>query len=128
MLDLESFAFSAPFGLGPIGQYAITGQVTIDPSGYLSWMALGGGMEFALFGTTKLAVYGPAIGSAFFGELGLFTVLGLNAPIIAVSAPVALVAASAVISKSVVDVTESTGGKPHRTSFTGQPSGPFFDY
>ena len=86
MLDLESFAYSAPFGIGPIGQYALTGQVSIDPVGYLSWGAFGSGVEFALFGTTKMMVYGPAIGSALFGELGLFTVLpGLGSAVAATS-------------------------------------------
>ncbi len=42
--------------------------------------------------------------------------------------PVAVVAASVVGSKLIVDTTIKHGGQPHRTSFTGQMSGKYFDY
>ena len=51
-----------------------------------------------------------------------------TAPIGVVGASVALVGASAVGSKLIVETTYSHGGKPHLTSFTGQMSGKYFDY
>ncbi len=42
--------------------------------------------------------------------------------------PVAVVTASVVGSKLIVDTTTTHGGQPHRTSFTGQMSGKYFDY
>ncbi len=42
--------------------------------------------------------------------------------------PAAVVAASVVGAKLIVDTTTKHGGKPHRTSFTGQMSGKYFDY
>ncbi len=124
MLDLESFAYSAPFGIGPVTEYVRTGKVGIDPAGYLAWGTLGAGMEFAVLGTTKFAVYAPVVHSAFFGELGLFTVTGTAPYITAASAVVVTVGVSAVISKTYVDHTPDA----HRTSFTGQISGRYFDY
>ncbi len=124
MLDLESFAYSAPFGIGPVTEYVRTGQIGIDPAGYLAWGALGAGMEFAVLGTTKFAVYAPVVHSAFFGELGLFTVTGTAGSVTAVSSATVLVGLSAILSKTIVDHTPNA----HRTSFTGQMSGRYFDY
>ncbi len=128
MLDLESFAYSAPFGIGPVAEYVRTGQVGIDPIGYATWGVLGAGMEFAVLGTTKFAVYAPVASSSLFGELGLFTVLGLTTPLQVAASVTVGVAVSAAVAKVVVDLTESSGGKPHFTSFTGQMSGRYFDY
>ena len=124
MLDLESFVYSAPFGIGPVTEYVRTGDVHIDPMGYASWGALGASMEFAILGTTKFAVYAPVVNSAFFGELGLFTVTGTAGLVSAVSTAAIVVGASAAISKVIVDHTPDA----HRTSFTGQMSGRYFDY
>ncbi len=128
MLDLESFVYSSPFGIGPVTEYVRTGQVSIDPIGYATWGVLGAGMEFAVLGTTKFSVYAPVASSALFGELGLFTVLGLTTPIQVAASVTVGAAVSAAVAKVVVDVTETTGGKPHMTSFTGQMSGKYFDY
>ena len=124
MLDLESFVYSAPFGIGPVTEYARTGQVGIDPIGYASWGALGASMEFAVLGTTKFAVYAPVVGSSFFGELGLFTVTGTAGIVSAAATTTAVVGASAVISKTIVDHSPHA----HLTSFSGQMSGRYFDY
>ena len=124
MLDLESFVYSSPFGIGPVTEYVRTGQVGIDPVGYIAWGALGAGMEFAVLGTTKFAVYAPAVNSAFFGELGLFTVTGTAGSVTAVTTAAVVVGLSVVISKTIVDHTPNA----HRTSFTGQMSGRYFDY
>lgn len=78
MLDLESFVYSAPFGIGPVTEYVMEGEVNIDIAGYSAWSVMGASMEFAVLGTTKFAVYAPAIAEAFVGELGLFTVLGIT--------------------------------------------------
>lgn len=128
MLDLRDFAFSAPFGIGPVTEYAVTGKVGFDPAGYAAWGALGAGAEFALLGTTKFAVYAPVAAEALVGELGLLTVTGTAAPLAVAAGATALVAGSAIASKAIVDVTTAVGGKPHLTSFTGQMSGKYFDY
>ncbi len=124
MLSLESFVYSSPFGIGPVTEYVRTGQVGIDPAGYAAWGALGATAEFAILGTTKFAVYAPVVHSAFFGELGLFTVTGTAGSITALSSVAAVAGASAAISRIYVDHTPDA----HRTSFTGQISGRYFDY
>jgi hypothetical protein len=125
---LRSFAFSAPFGIGPITEYALTGKIGIDPAGYIAWGTLGAAAEFAILGSTKFAVYAPVVGSAFFGELGLFTVTGLATPIAASAGIIGVAAVSAVASKTIVDTTYAHGGSSHLTSYTGQMSGKYFDY
>ena len=86
MLDLESFVYSAPFGIGPISEYVMEGEIGIDPIGYATWGLLGTGAEFAILGTTKFAVYAPVAVEAFVGELGLLTVLGISPAVIATAA------------------------------------------
>ncbi len=110
MLDLRSFAFSAPFGIGPLTEYAITGKVGIDPIGYAAWGALGATAEFAILGTTKFAVYAPVVGSALFGELGLFTVTGLTTPLSAAAGVTAVTAGVIATTKKSADVSHGPFG------------------
>ncbi len=110
MLDLRSFAFSAPFGIGPITEYALTGKIGIDPAGYLAWGALGATAEFAILGTTKFSVYAPVVGSALFGELGLFTVTGLTTPLAAAAGVTAVTAGVVATTKKSADVSHGPHG------------------
>ncbi len=128
MLDLRSFAFSAPFGIGFATEYALTGKIGIDPAGYAAWAALGAGAEYRLLGTTRFATYAPVVVESLVGEMGLLTVTGLTGPLAVAAGATVLVGASAVGSKLIVDATYAHGGKPHLTSFTGQMSGKYFDY
>ncbi len=134
-MDLRDFVFSAPFGIGPVGEYALTGKVSFSPSGYATWMAMDAGLLYGATwflegaGTTKLGVYGPAFLDAFYGSTGLFTAFpALGTGFTAVALGTVLVGGSVIAGKAITDATIAVGGKPHRTSFTGQPSGPYFDY
>ena len=128
-MDLRDFAFSSPFGIGVIGEYYFTGEVSFSPSGYASWAGMSAGLEYSLLGTTKARVYAPVVYDAFYGSTGLFTAFPVLGSVVstAVVVPGAL-ATTALISKTIVDTTYEHGGKPHLTSFTGQMSGRYFDY
>ncbi len=105
MLSLESFVYSSPFGMGPIFEYAYTGQVSIDPAGYAAWGALSATVEYSLFGATKFSVFAPAVADALVGELGVLRVLGITRAA-AVATPIGAVTALAY-----------AAGQPHPSEF-----------
>lgn len=76
---LEDFAYSSPYGIGPLGQLYYEGQWTISPLGMASWGAITYGFQKALLGTTSLRVYAPVVyESLFAAEVGLFPALGVT--------------------------------------------------
>lgn len=118
---IDIFAYSSPFGIGPVAEAYYEGRVSFDWRGYAAWGSLSIGLERIILGTTKFRVYAPVVASAFTGPTGLLTAF----PSLGVATAAAgIVGASAAIAAAVVSVTPDA----HRTSFTGQFSGKYFDY